>query len=368
MQQLLQEKLKSYLSLLKQDEQNLNLLLEVSFLYSELDEIEQAQLYIDKASTINREACIVPQGLLHFKQRQLQEAIRFFLEALEHEDDASVRYNLGLCYYLNEEAPKAWEALSAIEDDEYLSVTRLLMARLLHQEGTLEEAIKLLEEHVPNYKEDSDVLGFLSLLYFDINEDETAKKLAQLTLQQDPDNYDAQVVDIMLRLASQETNLEEINHLLAINPEDSRLWFALGSTYMAQGDFPLAIEQYQKTLTIHPQFYDCYIALAWSQLLNDELNEAHETYQNAISLTEDIADGWGGLAIIYALNADLEKAKQLIAKANELDKECFLAEIAQTIYLNHANPEQAQQQLLSVLIDANLPVSKKLASIIEELM
>lgn len=367
MPQQLTEKLERYLALLKQDEQNLNLLFEISFLYSELGDSKQAQHYLDKARAINPEECLVPQGLLHFRERQLQAAIDSFTAALELEDSAFVRYNLGLSYYLNEEAAKAWDVLVAIEDQEFLAVTRLLMARLLHQAGALEQAIELLEEEVPDYKDNTDVLGFLALLYFDINNEEEASRLSKRTLQLDRNNYDAKVVDIMLRLITQETSIEEIRALLEANPSDSRLWFALGSTYMTQGDFVAAIEQFKNTLEIHPDFYDCYIALAWAQLLNDELNEAHETYQNAISLIDSIADGWAGLAIIYALNADLEKTKQLLNKAKELDKECFLAQIAETIYLNHTKPEQAKKHLLDVLTNENLPAGEKLAKVIETL-
>ena len=367
MQQQIKETLARYLTFLNQDENNLNLLLEVSSMYAELDNIEQAKYYLNKASAINREACLASQGLFHLRQGQLQEAITLFTEALEHEDTALVRYNLGFAYYMDGESPKAWEILSTIEDEEYVPATRILMARMMHAEGALEEAIRLLEERVPNYLDNAEVLGFLSLLYFDINNDESAHNLSQHALQLDPNNYDAQVIDIMLRLISQKTSIEEIQHLLQVNPKDSRLWFALGSTYMTQGEFPLAIEQFKNTLKIHSDFYDCYIALAWSQLLNDELHEAHETYQNAISLVDDIADGWGGLAVIYALNADLEKADQLINKAKTLDEECFLAQIAEVIYLNHKNPQHAKKHLLNVLTDGNLPIGDKLAKVIEEL-
>jgi Tfp pilus assembly protein PilF len=136
---------------------------------------------------------------------------------------------------------------------------------------------------------------------------------------------------------------------------------------MTQGEFALATEQFKKTLEVQPEFYDCHIALGWSQLLNDELPEAHETYQNAISMVDDLADGWAGLAVIYALNANLEQAEQLITKAKALDDDCFLTQIAEVIYNTHKNTQQSQQNLLSVLTNANLPAGDKLARVIEEL-
>lgn len=363
----LNEQLKYYLSLLKQNENNLEILLEVSLLYMELDNIPKAQHYLDKASTINPEACLGSQGLLHLKQGRATDAISLFSQALQLEDTETVRFNLGLSYYLNNDFPKAWETLSLIEEEEYIPSTRVLMARMMYEEGAVEEAINLLEEHVPNFTSNAEIVGLLSLLYFDINNEHAARELSQQALQLEPTNFDAQLVDIMLRLITQETSAEEILNLLQVNPKDSRLLFALGSTYMAQGEFALAIEQFKKTITVQPEFYDCYIALAWCQLLNNEVQDAHETYQNAISLDDALADGWGGLAIIYALNADLAQAEQLISKAKTVEEENFLTEIAEIIYLGLKKPNKAKQNLLDVLNNDHLPAGDKLVKVLEEI-
>ena len=344
-----QDKLDRHLSFLQQDEHNLNLLLEVSNLYSELNDLDKVQVYLNKAKVINPEACLAPQGLLALKQGNIQEAKEYFQEALLHNNSPDLHYNLGFTYYINNELDQALSILSSIKDPESLNSSQLLIARILHQQNQLEQAISLLEEQVKQDPDEAEALGFLSLLYFDVNNEALAHEFSQRALELSPDLYDAQLVELMLRLLHQETNIEEIEKLIEINPEDSRLWFALGSTYMSQGDFSSAEEHLQNTLKIHPEFYDCYIALAWCQLLNDKLDEAHETYQNAISTVDNLADGWGGLAIIYALNADLEKAEQLINKAQSLNPECFLTQIAQTIYLTYKNPQEAQQHLLTML-------------------
>jgi tetratricopeptide (TPR) repeat protein len=362
-----QDKLQRHLTFLAQDESNLNLLLEVSHLYMELNDLAAAKPYLDKASSINPEACLSYQAILHLRLGQFAEAIHYCKEALTYEDSSELRYHLAFTYFMSHELEQAWTILSSIKDEDYKSVSTLLMARILHQQNDMEQGIALLSEHIMEYPNEAEALGFLSLLYFDSNNEDLAKELSQRALTLNPSLYDAQLVDVMIRLLTQETTTDEIKELLDINPEDSRLWFALGSTYMTQGDFASASTHFQNTLAIHPEFYDCYIALAWCQLLNNEIKEAHETYQNAISLADTLADGWGGLAIIYALNADLEKAEQLINKASSLNPDCFLTQIAQTMYLNHTNPEQANKQLLATLTNQELPVSEKLALVIEAL-
>jgi tetratricopeptide (TPR) repeat protein len=362
-----QEQLHRYLSFLNEDKNNVKLLLDISYLYIELDDLANAQYYLDKAKTIDTKSCFAQQGLIHLKRQQLEEAIEHFQKALADNDTEELRYQLGFTYYVDNQLEHAWGALSTINETEYTSLAQLLMARILHQQNELDEAIDFLNEYIKNTPNDAEALALLSLLYFDNNNEPLAQELSQRALSLDSTLYDARLVNIMLRLMTQETSLDEIKQLIEVNPQDSRLWFALGSTYMIQGDFASALVHLKNTLKIHPEFYDCHIALAWCQLLSDEVESAHETYQNAISLVDDLADGWAGLAIIYALNTDLEKAEQLISKAHTLNTNCFLTQIADVIYLNHKNPEKAQQHLFATLTNQQTPVSEKLALVINEL-
>lgn len=366
--QELNEKLNRYLALLQQDEQNLSLLLEVSLLHAELNQIKEAQAYLDKAKVIDETACFTPQGLLYIKQERPKQALEHFLHALTVSNSDELRYYLGVSYYLTGDLTHAKEALLVIKDPEYMRLTWFLLARIFQQENNLEDAIYYLEKHTKEAPEDAEAMGFLSLLYFDNNNAPLAKEFSKKALNIDNSIYDARLTDILIRLMTQETEIDEIHQLLEVNPDDSRLWFALGSTYMIKGEFEPAAKYLENTLKIHPEFYDCHIALAWCQLLNDELSKAHETYQNAVALTDSLADGWGGLALIHALNADLEQAKQLINKAYSLNEDCFLTQMAEVIYLTHKNPTKAQQQLFNTLTNQTCAASQKIALLMEHMI
>lgn len=365
--QQLFDKLNRHLSFLEQDENNLTLLVEISDLYLELDDLELAQNYLDKAKAINQEACLGHQGLLYLNQGKFSQAKECFLEALNHLETPALRYNLGFTHFITSDFEKAWEVLAPILEGEHYPEAELLMARILHRQDSMDEAIGLVENILEHNPDDAEALGFLSLLYFDLNEDTLANETSLRALKINPENYDAKLVNMLLRLITHETTIEEIEELLQINPQDSRLWFALGNTYMTQGDLDSAETTLQKAVEIYPEFYDCHIALAWCQLLNDHINEAHETYQDAVELVEELADGWGGLALVYALNEDFIKAEQLISKANDLNPDCFLTEIAETICFNYKNPQKAKEHLVNTLKNSGIPISEKLAVFIEEL-
>ena len=361
--QQLPDKLNRHLSFLEQDENNLPLLVEISDIYVELDDLELAQSYLDKAKAINHEACLGHQGLLYLNQGKFSQAKEYFLEALNYLETPALRYNLGFTHFITFDFEKAWEVLAPILEGEHYPEAELLMARILHRQDSMDEAIGLVENILEHNPDDAEALGFLSLLYFDLNEDALANETSLQALKINSENYDAKLVNILVRLITRETTVEEIEELLQINPQDSRLWFALGNTYMTQGDLDSAESTLQKAVEIYPEFYDCHIALAWCQLLNDHVNEAHETYQDAVELVEELADGWGGLALVYALNEDFIKAEQLINKANDLNPDCFLTEIAETICFNY----KTKGPLVDTLKNTDIPTSEKLAVFIEEL-
>ncbi len=70
---------------------------------------------------------------------------------------------------------------------------------------------------------------------------------------------------------------------------------------------------------------------------------------------------------VNLVKENFPQAEQFICKSKELNTDCFLTEIAESIYFNHLNPLQAKKHLVSALKNSNVSVSKKLAFMIEEL-
>jgi tetratricopeptide (TPR) repeat protein len=362
-----QDKLTRHLNFLAQDEGNANLLVEINSMYQELNDFESAQAYLDKAKVLAPEACLGYQGLLYLNQGQLDQAKICFLESLDYEDTAALRYNLGFCYFMTYEFKEALNILAPLADDDSLPETKLLIARILHRQGDLEEAIEWVKKILAIQPKHAEALGLLAMLYFDLNEDQLAQQMALTALESDPTNYDGRSVDILMRLLTQQTHAEEILNLLDINPDDCRMWFALGNTYMVQGELPKAEEALQKAVNLHPDFYDCFTVLAWCQLLNNQIDKAQHNYQTATIIAQELSDAWSGLALVHVLKEEFSESEQLIIKARDLNPECFLASIADTINFNHKNPAKAKEHLLKALQNTNMPIGEKLAFILEDM-
>ncbi|MFT4060334.1 MAG: tetratricopeptide repeat protein [Legionella sp.] len=361
------DQLNRHLAFLAQDENNLSLLVKISDLYVELNDLNSAQEYLNRANAIDRIACLGYQGLLHLNMGQFEQAKKHFTEALNYQDTSALRYNLGFAYFITSDLENAVRILSPIIDKEHHFEAMQLLARAYHGQGKLEQASTLINTVLTQDDTHSEALSILALLQFDNDENELALQTAERALAIDPDNYDAKLIKNMLGLVDQKTSAEDVEQLLQINPDDCRSWFTLGNVHLGQGNLSDAEECLKKALIIYPEFYDCSIALGWCLLLQDKMKEAFTMYQAAATTEPEMADSWGGLGLIHALKEELNKAQEYIQKSLTLNPECFLAEIAQVIYYNHTNPLHAKEHLLTVLKNTQVPVSEKLVSIIEEM-
>lgn len=361
----LQAKLDRHLSLLAQDKDNLQLLLDISSLYQELSDFNNAQSYLDKASAINRESCLGHQGLLYLNQKELDKAIHCFQEGLDYLENDALRFNLAFSYFLQAEFQQTKKTLAPLVSERYLPNAALLIARACHAQGRINEAIIHLNNLIEQYPEDAEALALLALFHYDNNDPELAQEAATNSLQLNPSIFEARMVDVLLRLPEQKTSCQEIEELLEISPNDSRLWFALGNTLLQQGQADAAIEALEKAIKVQPDFYDCYMVLAWSQLLTDDSDAAEETYQKATGIEEQFPDAWGGLALVNALLNNLWKAEMFLEQAKNLDSACFLADIAESIIAYRNNPQKQQKELVRLVNESKSSISKQLVLFME---
>ncbi|MBA2655989.1 MAG: tetratricopeptide repeat protein [Tatlockia sp.] len=338
-------KLTNYLNYLKQDPDNLNLLISISDGYRQSGEFALAQSYLDRAKALNSEACIAQQGYIDIHLGKFEEAKQAFTKALDKENLSLIRYALAVCHYSLDEIPEGIEVLSPllVHGSSNYEV-EILMAKMMRDQYRLDEAIKLLEATIQHHGATEECYALLAEIYFDCEELELAKNAAKQTLLLAPDNYEAQIVLLLLGLTEGETTVAEINHLLMRNPEDARLWFALGTTLLRQMKLQEAEKAFEKAAELEPVFCDNWISLGWCQLFLNKLSDAKASYQKAIAIYEESPEGWGGLALVASLNTEFTDAEELIAKTRELDDQSFLADIAEIISTQQAESGESTRK------------------------
>jgi tetratricopeptide (TPR) repeat protein len=336
------DQLTTYLHFLEQDPDNFNLLISISDGYRQSGDFTAAQLYLEKAKAIDSEACLAQQGFIDLNLGNYSQAKEALYKAIAREDTAILRYGLAICHYsLNEPTEGIDALLPLLINGSPNYEVELLLAKMMRQQGRLDQAIKELKGALERHGPAADALALLAEIYFDNQELELAQEAAQQALIIEPDNYEAQVVLLLLRLAEGKTTVREIKTLLTRKPEDAYLWFALGVTHMREMKVKKAEEAFLKAAELDPYFSENWISLGWCQLCLDKIKKAESSYQQIIAINEEIAEGWGGLALVASLRADLAEAERLIAKAKQLDPQCLLADIAQIIHSNSSDPSKA---------------------------
>lgn len=228
-------------------------------------------------------------------------------------------------------------------------------------------AIKILEKLLETNGPTEQTLTLLAQLYFDNEEGKLAENAARQVLLINPDNYEAQVILLLLDLTHEKIAVSKIKKLMAREPNDCRLWFALGSTYFHSLKLQQAEKAHLKATELDPGFYDNWISLGWCELFLEQLEKAENCYRQALAIYEGGAEGWGGLALVSSLHGKFEEAESLIAKAKNLDANCLLANIAELYYLEHRNPEKVGMQFTQSFPTLAEQLNKAMVLVLEKM-
>ena len=240
----------------------------------------------------------------------------------------------------------------------------LLQANILHHQHRVLDAITLLDDLALNHGLNAEIAGLLALLHLDNNDTVQAAVFARQALSFDPSNYQGQLVHLLLRTLRQEVTLAEIEALIAISPNDCRLWFALGTTHMRHMNILAAEQAFINASKLWPSFYDNWICLGWCHLLQNHLESAHAAYIEAVQLDSDGADGWGGLALVSALKNRIDESNEYLEKANALESKGFLTAVTQIILAYPSSPEKAAQHFNAAFPAVAPEMNRMLASAI----
>ncbi|MFC3909496.1 tetratricopeptide repeat protein [Legionella dresdenensis] len=334
---ILQQKLELHLLYLEQDENNPNLHLSISGYYRALGNLESAQHHLEQAKTLSGLPFWKHEGVLALDSQHFEQAIKAFEHALAEEDNANNRYNLAFGLYLHGEAEQALAVINQIPEQQKHESGEFLRARILYALRFMKEAIFVLESlYNP---EDAAIIGLLAILHFDNGNAEKAHKYSEQALALNPENFEATLTSVLLRTLDKQATASEVEELIVSYPQESRLWFALGTIYMTNMKLPAAEKAFLQAAKYHPEFYDNWISLGWCYLLQDNITQAKNAYGNALKLS-DAADGWGGLAVVHALTGNFADAESAIQKTRTSDLHCFLAAIAEVIINLQTNKQQ----------------------------
>jgi Tfp pilus assembly protein PilF len=84
--------------------------------------------------------------------------------------------------------------------------------------------------------------------------------------------------------------INELKNLLADDPDDSFLHYALGLEYVKAGEIELALERFEILLHKHPDYLPVYYQAAHLYLENNDKEQAEKTFKMGIALAKRLKE------------------------------------------------------------------------------
>jgi tetratricopeptide (TPR) repeat protein len=257
---------------------------------------------------------------------------------------SGVRFNLGLCHYLQEDFLRALPLFQSCYESGDRTAALLRVLLLTHHHlGEVDAAIALVRENEAIAGSVPDLAGHVAILFVDEGQLEQGENWAQRALALDADCTDALVAHALVCAENEDTEgaRKSYESALARSPENGRAWVGLGTLTMLTGDFESAAQQLERGLRAMPRHVDSWMLLGWNHVLTKRLEDAERAFKHAIDLDRNCADAYGGLANVAALRGDRIAAGQLIDIAQQLDPKSGPSKLAGAVLAGQQGDAEA---------------------------
>ena len=228
----------------------------------------------------------IKKGLELHKAGKLDEAERFYLEALRADPENSDLYNLvGLVAY---------------------------------EKGDDQRAIKMYREAISRNKTRADFYYNLGNALQSAGDNENAAAAFRQSLMINPMNEKAlnnlgNVSEIMNEM---ENALKYYQASLEINPMDAKIYFNAANLLSEMGNYDKAAEYYLKTAVLEPEHSAAFFNYANICRKRGKLDEAVRFYEKAVAADSQNADAYCNMGSVFKLQGKTDRA--LLAYSNAL--------------------------------------------------
>ncbi len=209
-------------------------------------------------------------------------------------------YALGHCY---ERLGHQAEAIEFYQDclkfKSYLQLPAQRLAAIYFKEGRLDDAIAQYEPLQQHYPDDISTLVTLGHLYIVANQYPKAIETFNKAILIHPDNFIGrdEVIDQVLRSGHPEDALDELDALLADQPDRADLFAKRADILVSMGATTDAIAQYQHAIRLCPDYLEATIKLGTAYLRIEAEQLAARQFNRAIEINDTIVEAYVGLAV-----------------------------------------------------------------------
>lgn len=314
-------RLQSYLG---QDPDNLDLLADVADLALGLGEIDLARNSVIRALELRPGDAFFSLRLssVAIAEGNFDDALAITTALMNRgEHHPAIRYNHAFALVSAARFAEARPILAELhaEKAEYPLIGPLLI-RCHHYLADLDQAIALAQDLLITRPDDAQIVGMLSLLYFDRNDFAHAGAWAEKALALDPANLDALLAAGGSALANENAaSATDFSHrAISAKPRNGRAWANLGMAELLKLNLTGAREALENATKYMPGHIGTWVALGWTQLLQNDLDAAEASFQAALAIDDNFGETHGGLAAVAAMRENWAQAEQSATIARRL--------------------------------------------------
>ncbi len=374
MEQQLRSQLEKYAGYLTQDPENIHLICQVADLHLRLGEKDIARNILESElkKRPNDHALRFNLSNVAMASSQFDEAVDLLDGLLSEGVTApAVRYNYAYALAFKGDYETAKDQLLTIKGNEDVPKSSLLLGRMYHHLGDLENGIFSVTDYLKKHPEDNEASGVLSMMFLDDEKMDEAMKWAEVALETDSSQLEALVTAGTVSIARNEIeNAQQyFQHAVESKPTSGRAWAGKGLTTMLDLDIPLAIENLKKAVQFMPTHIGTWHTLAWCYIVQEEFQKARECFDKSMEIDNRFGETYGGLAVVSILENKLDEVDGLITKAKRLDSASFSAYFAQSLLAQHrGHPERATKIIKGIFESLNSLENVDFANLLNKVM
>lgn len=207
-------------------------------------------------------------------------------------------------------------------------------------------------ERVPKAWRDAEACGVQALICFDLGQVPEARRLARLSLSEQPDCREARVAAAGLALLDGDTDtaISLLELELSARPEDGRTWSTLAAARFARQDLDGALQAYRKAVQTMTEHIGTWIGMAWVHMLQKRWAEARHCLDRAMAIDDRFGETHGCLAVLSALTGDQLGAERYALTARRLDPQGMAWRYANALLSGEGQDPGAVQKLADRLL------------------
>lgn len=345
-----QEQLNRYLSYLKHDPENPQLLRDAAEAAMAANAPATAHTLFGKLSLVTAlsDADINMAGIAAMRSGEQDIAQAHFKDLLtRHPGDAGVQFNLAWSLALSGDK----EAAASLLDEATtaaLPQAAMLDMQLRHEAGDFEGAEKAARSHLVHHPEYPPLLAAISVLAMDIEDEELARETAL----KGGNHPDALTTLATLALGDQKSDDARglFEKVLAVSPEAPRAWIGLGLTDLADGDYQKAVTSLDRGAELFEDHLGSWIAAGWGYFVAGDYGTARARFETALDLDDTFAESHGSLAVMDIMDGDIDGGKRRLDIARRLDRNAFSAAFAHMLLALADKDTDTAQRILQMAL------------------